>query len=381
MIHENAARENTSSALTHPPSIFSWPGLPSTLTAASARSSTDRASDFGSEGWGFESLRAHVSSSLEIARSNLTSVSVLVFVLGFLAARFKSDIRIPDAVYQVISTYLLFGIGLKGGVSLSNSDFGGIARPMLVTFTLGCIIPVLAFVALSPIKRLPEIDRGSIAAHYGSTSLVTFTAALVLLENLNKPYEGFATTLLAIMEIPGIIIGIFLATRHLNRKVAWSNSLKEIIFGKTVILLIGGLVVGAVSGSAGYEKVTPFFVNLLPGVLALFLMHLGYLAGSQIKVLREVGVGLFVFAIIFPLFAGTLGVISGVVAGLSVGGATVLGVLCASASYIAAPAAVQVALPEANPSLSITASLGVTFPFNLIIGIPVLYTLATKLVG
>ena len=320
-------------------------------------------------------------NSLEIARSNLTSVSVLVFALGFLAARFKSDIRIPDAVYQVISVYLLFGIGLKGGVALSNSEPASILRPVAVTILLGCIVPVLAFLALLKIKKLSEIDRGAIAAHYGSTSLVTFTAALVLLENLNKPYEGFVTTLLAIMEIPGIIIGIFLATRHLNRKVAWSSSIKEILFGKTVVLLIGGLIVGAISGSVGYNKVTPFFVELLPGVLALFLMHLGYLAGSQIKALREVGMGLFIFAIFFPIFAGTIGVLGGAVAGLSVGGATVLGVLCASASYIAAPAAVQVALPEANPSLSITASLGVTFPFNLIVGIPTLYFIATKVVG
>ena len=322
-----------------------------------------------------------MNSSLEIAQSNLTSVSVLVFALGFIAARFKSDIRIPDAVYQVISVYLLFGIGLKGGVSLSSSDANSILRPLLVTLALGCVIPLLAFVALSRVRKLSEVDRGAIAAHYGSTSLVTFTAALVLLENVGRSYEGFVTTLLAAMEIPGIVIGIFLATRHLNRKVAWSTSLREILFGKTIILLIGGLLIGAISGSAGYEKVTPFFVDLLPGVLALFLMHLGYLAGSQIKALKGVGTGLFVFAIAFPLFAGTLGVFGGVAAGLSIGGATVLGVLCASASYIAAPAAVQVALPEANPSLSITASLGVTFPFNLIFGIPIFYFIATKVAG
>jgi hypothetical protein len=304
-----------------------------------------------------------------------------MFALGFLAARLKSDIRIPDAVYQVISVYLLFGIGLKGGVSLSESNASSILLPVIVTLILGCLIPLLAFYSLSGVRKLSEVDRGAIAAHYGSTSLVTFTAALVLLENTRESYEGFATTLLAIMEIPGIVIGIFLATRHINRKVAWSVSVKEILFGKTVILLIGGLIVGLISGSSGYDKVTPFFVDLLPGVLALFLMHLGYLAGSQLKALRDVGPGLFAFAIIFPLFAGTLGVIGGSLAGLSVGGATVLGVLSASASYIAAPAAVQVALPEANPSLSITASLGVTFPFNLIVGIPIFYFLASKMIS
>lgn len=322
-----------------------------------------------------------MDQSLSNALGNLTSVSVLVFILGFIAARFKSDIRIPDPVYQIISVYLLFGIGLKGGVSLRHSTVTGLAKPVITTLILGCLIPALAFFVLKFIKSLSEIDRGAIAAHYGSTSLVTFTAALVFLDNAKIEYEGFATALLTIMEIPGIIIGIFLATRHLNRQLSWSTSLKEIVLGKTIILLVGGLVVGAISGDAGYARVEPFFVNLLPGILALFLMHLGYLAGQRIHVIKETGAGLFAFAIIFPLISGSLGVVAGFIAGLSVGGATVLGVLSASASYIAAPAAVGIALPEANPSLSITSSLGITFPFNLTVGIPLFYTLAQFLIG
>jgi hypothetical protein len=144
---------------------------------------------------------------------------------------------------------------------------------------------------------------------------------------------------------------------------------------------VGGLVIGAISGDAGYERVAPFFVNLLPGILALFLMHLGYLAGAKAHAIREVGPGLAVFAISFPIFAGTLGVMGGALSGLSVGGATVLGVLCASASYIAAPAAVQIAIPEANPSLSITSSLAITFPFNLLIGIPLMKAIAVLIIG
>lgn len=320
-------------------------------------------------------------ASLDLALTNLTSVSVLVFALGFLAARFKSDIRIPEQVYQIISVYLLFGIGLKGGVSLSNSSGSGIVPPLIATVLLGCLIPFLAFFALRFVKRLNEVDRGAISAHYGSTSLVTFTATLVFLENAKIEYEGFATTLLTVMEVPGIIVGIFLATRHLAREVSWAESLKEIVLGKTIILLVGGLLIGAISGDAGYERVTPFFVDLLPGILALFLMHLGYLAGAQAHAVKEVGIGLGVFAIIFPIFAGTLGVIAGSIAGLSVGGATILGVLCASASYIAAPAAIQIAVPEANPSLSVTASLAITFPFNLIIGIPLMKAIAVALIG
>ena len=320
-------------------------------------------------------------SNLELALENLTSVSVLVFALGFIAARFKSDIRIPEPVYQIISVYLLFGIGLKGGVALRNSSLDGIALPLIATILLGTIIPVLAFLALKAIKNLNSIDRGAISAHYGSTSLVTFTAALVFLENAEVSYEGFATALLTVMEVPGIIVGIFLATRHLNRKVSWGESLREAILGKTVVLLLGGLIIGAISGDAGYEKVAPFFVNLLPGILALFLMHLGFLAGAKAHAIKEVGPGLAIFAILFPIFAGTLGVIGGAMAGLSVGGATVLGVLCASASYIAAPAAVQIAIPEANPSLSITSSLAITFPFNLLIGIPLIKAISLVIVG
>ena len=322
-----------------------------------------------------------VPGSLDLAITNLTSVSVLVFALGFIAARFKSDIRIPEPVYQIISVYLLFGIGLKGGVSLSNSTGTGIVAPLIVTVILGTLIPFLAFFALKFVKRLNEVDRGAISAHYGSTSLVTFTAALVFLENAKISYEGFATTLLTVMEVPGIIVGIFLATRHLSREVSWAESLKEIVLGKTVILLVGGLLIGALSGEAGYERVTPFFVDLLPGILALFLMHLGFLAGAQAHAVKEVGIGLGVFAIVFPIFAGTLGVFAGSITGLSVGGATVLGILCASASYIAAPAAVQIAVPEANPSLSITASLAITFPFNLIVGIPLLKAVAMAVIG
>ena len=322
-----------------------------------------------------------MSNSWELALDNLTSVSVLVFALGFLAARFKSDIRIPEPVYQIISVYLLFGIGLKGGVALNNSDLGEAIPPLLMTIALGSIIPILAFIALKSIRNLNSVDRGAISAHYGSTSLVTFSATLVFLENAKVSYEGFATTLLTAMEIPGIIVGIFLATRQLSAQVPWRESLREIILGKTVILLVGGLVIGAISGDAGYERVTPFFVDLLPGILALFLMHLGYLAGAKAHAIREVGSGLAIFAIIFPIFAGTFGVIGGSLVGLSVGGATVLGVLCASASYIAAPAAVQIALPEANPSLSITASLAITFPFNLIVGIPLIKSIAVLLLG
>lgn len=320
-------------------------------------------------------------SALDIAISNLTSVSVLVFGLGFLAARLKGDVRIPEQVYQTISVYLLFGIGLKGGLALNESAGVELVRPVLATVGMAVVLPLLAFGVLRWVRTLTEIDRGAMAAHYGSTSLVTFTAALVYLENSGITYEGYATALLTIMEIPGIIVGIFLATRHLTREVSWGESLREILFGRTVLLLLGGLVVGAIAGDTGYERVAPFFVDLLPGILALFLLHLGYLAGSNLSVVRAAGWRLVVFGVSFPAVAGVLGVGAGAIAGMSAGGATVLGVLCASASYIAAPAAVQIAVPEADKSLPITSSLGITFPFNLIVGIPLISFVASWMGG
>jgi len=222
------------------------------------------------------------------------------------------------------------------------------------------------------------------AAHYGSTSLVTFTAAIVFLESLDIAFEGFMPTLLTVLEIPGIIVGLLLAGRYLSRNESSSQQdgwIREIIFGKSILLLGGGLIIGFLTGTQGYERVEPFFGSLFTGVLALFLLELGVLAGRRIGSVREAGIGLIAFATVFPLFAGTLGIIGGYIAGLSVGGAMILGVLCASASYIAAPAAVRLALPTANPGITLTASLGITFPFNLILGIPIYLFIAQSLEG
>ena len=320
-----------------------------------------------------------MNSSLDIALSNLTSVSVLIFLFGLLAGAIKSDVKIPEPIYQFIAIYLLFGIGLKGGVSLRESEISEAVVPILATLVLGITIPILAYLTLGKITKISSIDRGSLAAHYGSTSLVTFTAVLVYLDSNKISYEGFATTLLTVMEVPGIVVGIFLAKRHLTPKVDWSESLKEIFLGKTLMLLVGGLFIGYVAGGEGYVRVEPFFVNLLPGVLALFLLHLGYLAGERWKSILEVGKGLIAFGIFFPIAMGSLGTFVGTLIGLSVGGAVILGILSASASYIAAPAAVRVALPDANISIAVTTSLVITFPINLLISIPLLTLLAQNL--
>jgi hypothetical protein len=316
---------------------------------------------------------------LEAAISNATSPPVLAFVLGLIAVAVKSDLRLPEALYQGLSIYLLLGIGIKGGVALSEANASEVGLPILGTLFLGLTIPVLAFWIVGKLTKLDAINRGAIAAHYGSTSLVTFSAALIFLDSQSVAYEGFVTTLLAILEIPGIVVGLLLASRGLGRGLNWGESLREILTSKSIVLLAGGLFLGLITGATGYEKVEPFFGGLFTGVLALFLLEMGIVAGRRLPDVKKAGVGLVAFSLGFPLLAGTLGVFVGEVTGLSLGGSVVLGVLTASASYIAAPAAVRLALPEASPGVYLTASLGITFPFNLIFGIPIMFALGNLL--
>ena len=314
-------------------------------------------------------------NSFDIAISSLTSIPVLAFALGILASRLKTDMSISKNAVEIISFVLLLAIGLKGGFALQKNGLNGSGLPIATTLILGCLIPLIAFGLLTQVRKLSLIDRGSIAAHYGSTSLVTFTAALVFLDNSKIEYEGLVTTLLVVMEVPGLLIGILLAKGGLSA-LKDKELLKEVFFGKTVLLLLGGVVMGYISGPHGYESVKTLFVDAQPGLLTLFLLTLGIKAGNNFKHFRTLGASLVGFAIAMPLIGGTLGALVGSAIGLSVGGATALAVLCASASYIAAPAAVSIALPSANQSVPITASLGITFPFNLLIGLPIYFWLA-----
>ena len=226
---------------------------------------------------------------------------------------------------------------------------------------------------------MSQVDRGAIAAHYGSTSLVTFSAALLFLENNVISVEGYATALLTLLEIPGLIVGVYLGSRSFASEVKWGKTLLEVFLGKTVLLLIGGLIIGFITTQTGYEKVKPFFIDLQSGILVLFLLHLGYLAGSNWHEIKKLGTKLLIFGITFPIFAALLGALTGKLVGLSLGGVTILAVLCASASYIAAPATVGIALPKANLPLALTSSIGITFPFNLVFGIPLYVELAKAL--
>jgi hypothetical protein len=316
-------------------------------------------------------------STTEIALRGLTSVPVLAFIVAVIATRLRADLRIPEPVYVFLSMYLLFAIGLKGGVGLREAGLSEVAVPALFTIALGLITPLIAFGLLRVMTRLDRVNRAAIAAHYGSTSLVTFTAALAFLDLAAVAYEPYMATLLALLEVPAIVLALFLAGQGSGG--SRSEAFREVVTSRSVVLLMGGLVVGFITGPTGYESVRPFFVGIFPGVLALFLLEMGVLVGRRLHEVRSGGLGLFAFAFVMPVIGGALGTGIGTFAGLSIGGATILGVLVASASYIAAPAAVRLALPEANPAFYLTSSLALTFPFNLVVGIPLYYAMAQAL--
>lgn len=305
---------------------------------------------------------------------------VLAFALGIFATRIKSDLKFPEGLYQSLTIYLLIAIGLKGGYKLSITSFADVFKPAMAAIALCCLIPLWTYWLMRKAARLDVPNAAALAAHYGSVSAVTFSAALVFHESLGITYEGFMPSLMAMMEIPAILVAISLA-RFTDKGTAESNvSLKEIarelLAGKSSILLIGFLVIGFSIGKNGWEQVSPLFDAPFKGVLTIFLLEAGLMAGKRLGDLKTGGVFIVGFGIVFPILHAMLGIFLGHIAGLGIGGATILGVLAASASYIAAPAACRVALPEANPSFYLTASLAITFPFNIIIGLPLYHNIA-----
>ncbi len=294
---------------------------------------------------------------------------VLFFLLGLIARIAKSDLRLPESLYDALAIYLLLAIGLKGGVQLAQQPLATVLPQALAAIALGACIPLLAFPILR--LKLARADAASIAAHYGSVSVVTFAVATSFLAAQSVATESYMPLIVALMEAPGIVVGIVLARTGSAQRIAWGALAHEVLFGKSVLLLLGGLAIGALIGPEGMEPIAPLFTDLFKGVLALFLLEMGLVAGGQIGDLKRAGPFLTAFGVGAPLAFGLLGAFVGHLLGLSVGGAAVLAALAASASYIAAPTAMRIAVPEANPALSIGVALGVTFPFNLFVGIPV----------
>ncbi|MBL8514296.1 MAG: sodium-dependent bicarbonate transport family permease, partial [Betaproteobacteria bacterium] len=252
----------------------------------------------------------------------------------------------------------------------------------------GACLPLLAYPALRMLGRLNGSDAASIAGHYGSVSVVTFAVGVSFLVKKDVAFEEYMPLFVALMEVPGIVVGVLLARvlassggaeDRSRASVDWGALAHEIFLGKSVVLLAGGLVIGWIAGPKGLEPMSPLFFGLFKGVLALFLLEMGLVAASRIGEFKRAGPFLIGFGVVTPVVFGTIGTVVGHTTGLSAGGATLLGVLAASASYIAAPAAMRIAIPEANPTLSIVTALGVTFPFNLTLGVPLYHAIATRL--
>lgn len=320
----------------------------------------------------------------EAIRANLLSPAVLFFVLGLIAALTKSDLKFPEPLYVGLTIYLLVAIGFKGGVAIAEGGIAKVWLPALAAMALGALIPLWTYPLLRFGGKLPAVDAAAIAAHYGSVSAVTFIAATNYLKVVNQPFESYTTAFLAVMESPAILIGVVLGKIGTKKPgessgVSLGRAMHEAIFGRSIFLLVGTLVVGALCGEAGMKKVEPFFVTPFQGVLALFPLEMGIVAGRRLEDLKKVGAFLLAFGVVVPLINGALGVCLGKLTGLGLGGATLMGVLSASASYIAAPAAIRTSLPDANPTLYLTSSLAITFPFNITLGIPIYLEIARRL--
>lgn len=315
-----------------------------------------------------------------LAIQNLVSPPVLFFALGLIAALARSDLAVPEAVAKALSLYLMLAIGFKGGVAAAGHGFGlDLLLVIGAAAVLSFCVPVLAFGLLRATTRLERVDAAAIAAHYGSISIVTFIAATAALDAAGIPYPGIMVAAAAAMEVPAIASALILAKTggsETRGEIPW----REVALNGSVVLLIGAFIVGLSTGDGGYTDIAPFISDPFKGVLCLFLLDMGLVAGRELRqVRRTLTAPLLIFGLYMPPLGGLIGGLAGALIGLPSGGIALMSVLTASASYIAVPAAMRLALPEAKPSLYLTLSLAITFPFNLTVGIPLYITLANWL--
>ena len=320
---------------------------------------------------------------LSLAATNLLSPIILSFALGVAAALARSDLNIPEAVAKGMSIYLLFAIGFKGGVSVADHGIDAtLALSLVAGIVLSAILPLIAFALLQVMGNLSRLDAAAVAAHYGSISIVTFVAATSVLTSSGVTSEGYMVAVAAAMEAPAILSALWLISRGGDSRRMDNDLLREIMLNGSIVLLVGSFFIGWITGADGLAKIDAFIVAPFQGVLCLFLLDMGLVAGRGLR--SSSGVltpGVLAFGVVMPMVGATLGLVTGVLLGVSTGGVALFMVLSASASYIAVPAAMRVALPEANPSIYLTLSLGVTFPFNLTLGIPVYMAVAGALTG
>ncbi len=322
-----------------------------------------------------------------LSLSSMLIPAVLFFALGFLAQLIRSDLKFPADLSKALSIYLLVGIGLHGGIELAKVDPAGAIGAVVAALGLGFGLPVIAYFILSWGIRIDRLNAAAIAAHYGSVSAGTFITAIAFLDSIQVPYESYPVIMLAIMESPAIIIGLVLA--NLARKEQGNGHEKRVsselvhdaFTNGSVVLLLGGMLIGAIAQPTGLSKILPFYDTMFMGVLSLFLLNMGMEASRRIGDFGKVGPSLLLFGIAMPLGGAAIGLVVGHWGlGFGVGGTMLVAVLAASASYIAVPPAMRLAIPEASPALFLTLSLGITFPFNVIVGIPLYFAAAQWLI-
>ncbi|ABV94970.1 protein of unknown function DUF897 [Dinoroseobacter shibae DFL 12 = DSM 16493] len=319
---------------------------------------------------------------LALAADNLGSPIILSFALGLAAAFARSDLTVPEAVAKGLSIYLLFAIGFKGGAAVAAHGLDTtLVLALLSGGVLSFAIPFIAFGLLRVMTNLSTLDAAAVAGHYGSISIVTFVAATSVLNSQGIASEGYMVAVAAVMEAPAILAALFLVSRTAGGGDRMDSELwREILLNGSIVLLVGAFAIGWITGEEGLASISSFIVAPFQGVLCLFLLDMGLVAGRGLRQARGVMTApVFAFGVVMPLVGGTLGLAAGLLLGLSTGGVVLFTTLAASASYIAVPAAMRVALPEANPSIYLTLSLGVTFPFNLTLGIPIYVAVASVL--
>ena len=318
----------------------------------------------------------------ELLLTNLLQPIVLAFLLGAVAGVVKSELELPEAVVKLLAIYLLFSLGLTGGRELAAADLSAIWPMIGITVAMTFGIPTVAYLVTRRLGKMDISNAAAIAAHYGSVSTATFFSSMTFAKAMGTPAEGYLAAMVAFMEF-GVIYSLVIARVALGRKDGESLRLADlfmsVIRGRGILLLVGGMVIGMTATDAQWRQISPFYESLFRGMLMLFLLEMGITAARQIRAFRDVGLFMTGFGILMPILHGLIGVSLAHIAGLSTGGAFVFGAICASASFIDAPAACRASLPQANPGIYLTSSLAVTLPFNLLAGLPIYYQYAAWL--
>jgi len=339
---------------------------------------------------------------LELIQSNLLTPIVLFFIFGIVAARIKSDLKIPDAISEFLPIYLLAAIGLHGGIEMRNTGFETMLIPMLVAIGLSLLFTLNHYQILRRLGKFNLFDSYALASTYGAVGAVTFSVGLSFLKNQGVTSEGYITAILAVLEPVAFILAIFLTNMAVSKQIkAKKESLGEIqteseiemgisetktnlkqvlhesITGKAIVILLGSIIIGYMIGEEGFSSISIVFDELFTGAIVIFLIEMGIIAGQRLDDIKKVGVFLIAFSILMPTFNGIIGVLVATALGLSLGGAVMFGLLLASASFIAAPAVLRHAIPQAKPSLYITSALGITFPYNIIVLLPIMFMVSS----